>query len=67
MDNKEGSTESNMPGIHKGTQRQKEGGRRRKEVEAVPSLEGVNERGWEGEREGEETFWVADNRNAPRM
>lgn len=45
MDNKERRTESNMPGIHEGTQREKGG---REEMEADPSLEGVNDR----EREG---------------
>lgn len=42
-----------MPGIHEGAQREKEkeGGRWRKEVEAEPSLEGVNKR--EEDRDGE--------------
>lgn len=51
MDNKERRTESNMPGIHEGAQREKEGGRWRKEVEAEPSLEGVNQRERERGRE----------------
>ena len=47
MDNKERRKESNMPGIHgreHKERKRREGGRRREEVEAEPSLEGVNER-----------------------
>lgn len=56
-----------MPGIHQGTQREKErreGGRWRKEVEAELSPEGecVLESVCERER-----LWVADNKNALGM
>lgn len=56
MDNKERRKESNMPGIHtrgKHKERDKEGGRWRKEVEAEPSLEGVNKRERESEKDRE--------------
>lgn len=63
MDNKEGMMESNMPGIHGGTERARDRGR---EVVKGSSRTKSGGREWESARE-RQRLWVADNKNALGM